>query len=294
VRRVAAVAALLLVAVAPAAGGASHGGAILPASFTLQQQGPNGGALWTGMIPSSTLHITRPSLVYLPPGASTSQRYPLFVILHGIPGSPASISDGLQLASVADAAIASHQVRPFIAVAPPAGPSYAFRGEWTGSWERYVVSDVLPWAESHLPVIPGAAGRAVGGLSAGGYGAVDIGLRHPGLFGTLEAWSGYFQPIRDGDLRNASRAVLDAHDPTLLARSEAPLLQRLGTRFYLSCATTHDKKNASFTRAFARELAALRLPSHVLLAPGRHDAAFWRSQLPAALAYGVGSPGAGP
>ena len=49
------------------------------------------------------------------------------------------------------------------------------------------------------------------GLSAGGYGAVDIGLRHPGLFSTLEAWIGYFHPLGAGALVHADAAGRRAH-----------------------------------------------------------------------------------
>src|SRR5206468_10463279 len=116
-----------------------------------------------------------------------------------------------------------------------------------GHLERYLVHDVVPWVDGHLPTIPSRAGRVLAGLSAGGYGAVDIGLRHPTLFGTLEAWSGYFHPLRAGALVDAGSAELQAHDPSLLAQREAPLLRRLGTRFFLSSGTTADRATAEAT-----------------------------------------------
>jgi enterochelin esterase-like enzyme len=144
--------------------------------------------------------------------------------------------------------------------------------------------------DRHLPTIPSRAGRILAGLSAGGYGAVDIGLRHPTLFGTLEAWSGYFRPLRAGALVNADQQALDAHDPSLLARAEAPLLRRLGTRFFLSCGASADRVTARETRAFSLELRALRLPHTLWLAPGGHDGALWRRQLPSALTYALDQP----
>src|SRR5438128_1169491 len=100
-----------------------------------------------------------------------------------------------------------------IIVMPVAGPSGRYDGEWTGVWERFVVAGVVPWTDAHLPTIASPAGRTIAGPSAGGYGAVDIALRHPDLFGTVESWSGYFSPLRDGSLAHASRIVLGAHDP---------------------------------------------------------------------------------
>jgi enterochelin esterase-like enzyme len=162
-----------------------------------------------------------------------------------------------------------------------------FDGEWSGIWEDYVVDDVVPWVDAHLPAAADRDARSIAGLSAGGYGAVDIGLRHPALFGTLESWSGYFRPFRDGSLAHADAAALAAHDPSLLVRAEAPRLRRLGTRFFLSSGTTHDRVSAGAARAFAGELTALGLAHRLFLIPGGHQGKVWRRQLPAALRYAL-------
>lgn len=267
------------------AAGSSRAAGPLPPGFARIEVGPAGGSVWQGLIPDPLVPaLRRPTLVYLPPGFTTARRYPLIVFLHGFPGSPYEFVSGLDLAGNADPAIAAGTLPPFVAVVPPAGVDVR-HGDWTGVWESYLVDRVLPWAERHLPLDRRATGRVLAGLSAGGYGAVDIGLRHPRLFGTLESWSGYFAPLRAGALVNADAAALAAHDPSLLVRAEAPLLRRLGTRFYLSSATTRDRAGALAAETFSRELRQLDLPHVLLLAPGGHDGAFWRRQLGAALRY---------
>jgi enterochelin esterase-like enzyme len=248
--------------------------ALLLPGWTQIQSGPHGGALWQGRIPGNP---TR-SLVYLPPDTSRSSSYPLLVVLHGFPGDAWSVGLGLRFARVADDAIAAGRVAPFVAVVPT---SRLHGGEWAGRWERWVVNGVVPWARARLPV---GGGVAIAGLSAGGYGAVDIGLRHPRLFSTLESWSGYFEPFADGPLRDADAASLRAHDPTLLVQREAQLLRRLGTRFYLSSGT-RDPASRADAVAFAHRLSTLGLAHELRLEPGAHDGRFWRSQLPDALAY---------
>jgi enterochelin esterase-like enzyme len=205
-------------------------------------------------------------------------------LLQGFPGSPYQYVDGIDLPSYADPRIAAGALPPFIAVIPPAGID-AYHGDWTGVWERYLVHDVVPWADANLPTIAARRGRVLAGLSAGGYGAVDIGLRHPFMFSTLEAWSGYFHPLHAGALVHAAPAGMHAHDPSLLARREAPLLRRLRTRIFLSCGTTHDRETAAGTKSFSVELRTLHLPHRLWLGPGGHDGRLWRAQLPAALAY---------
>ena len=261
-------------------------GSLLPGSFVQVGTGPVGGTLWAGAIPDAGVPaLRRASVVYLPPHVTAGARYPVLYLLHGFRGSPWQYSSGLQLVTIADRAIALRTVRPFIAVARPAGLTSAYDGEWAGAWETYLVRDVVPWVDSHLPASRAGSQRAVAGLSAGAFGAIDIGLRHPGLFGTLESWSGYFTPLRDGPLRDAGRRELAEHNPSLLVRVEARLLRRLGTRFYLSSGTTTDRRTAALTVAFSNELAALRLPHTTYLAPGGHDGRFSRSQFPRALRY---------
>jgi enterochelin esterase-like enzyme len=266
--------------------GGTHG-TTLPAGFHRIGTGPDGGVVAQGWIPNRVVpRFFRATVVYLPPGYDPARRYPVVYLLQGFPGSPYQYVDGIDLPAYADPRIAAGILPAFIAVVPPAGID-AYHGDWTGVWEQYLVHDVVPWADANLPTIPGRAGRILAGLSAGGYGAVDIGLRHPFLFSTLEAWSGYFRPLRAGALVHAGTAGLNAHDPSLLVRREAPLLHRLRTRIFLSCGTTHDRATAAETRAFSAELRTLRLPHRLWLAPGGHDGRLWRAQLTAALAYAV-------
>jgi enterochelin esterase-like enzyme len=283
--------ALCGVAVATRAGAAPRA---LPPSFVRIRSGPDGGTIWLGRIPNAEVPPDRRlSAVYLPPQASREARYPLVIVLHGLPGSPSSIYDSLRFASVADRLIGEGAVAPFVAVIPYGGsrvdPATA---EWAGAWEDYVVRDVLPWADAHLPVRLDAAGRVLAGLCAGGYGAVDIGLRHAGLFGTLESWGGYFRPFSDGPFVHAPERFVDAHTPTILVREQAARLRRDGVRFFLSTGGNHGEVRAAWTLAFAAELQRLGLPQRLWLLPPSERGHFWGAQLPAALGYAVPSEAA--
>jgi len=251
-------------------------------------KGPAGGAVWQGRIPNEFVPGDhRPSAVYLPPGYDPARRYPVIYLLHGMRGSPASFWSGLRLARVADGLISSQRTQPFIAVMPVAGPTLnPDSGEWAGVWENYTVYDVVPWIDAHLPTIASPAGRALEGLCAGGYGALDIGLRHPGIFGTLGSWEGYFAPVfHDGPFVHATAADLAAHDPVLLVRRDAPVLSRDGVRFYISAGGNHGAVLGRWSLAFARELQALRLRHDLWLLPTSERGHFWRATLPSALSY---------
>jgi len=267
----------------------------LPSSWTAVAHGPAGGTVWSGRIPNREVAWDRrASAVYLPPGDGSDRRFPVIYLLHGLRGSPSSYYHGLHLADVADRLISSHRTRPFIAVRPVGGRVVDPDGdEWAGAWETYVVHDVVPWIDAHLPTEPNAAGRTLAGLCAGGYGAVDIGLRHPGLFGTLESWEGYFAPVfHDGPFVHATPATLAAHDPTLLVQRQAASLRRAGVRFYVSAGGNHAQILRKWTLDFAGDLTGLKLPHRLWLLPAPQRGHFWQATLPSALIYAATGAGA--
>ncbi len=254
---------------------------VLP-GFTPVAVEPAGGRLFAGTFPGTA----RPGYVYLPPAFTTATRYPVVYLLHGMPGSPSEYVDGTQLGQFADAAISTGKLRAFIAVIPAAGTDPKYNGEWAGPWERSLVRDVVPWVDAHLPTVASARGRILAGLSAGGYGAVDIALRNPGVFGAAESWSGYFRPLHDGPFAGASAATLAANDPTTLVRTEAPLLRRAGLRFFVSTGPYHSHWfRPAETIAFADELRRLGLPVELERYPSLQGE--WRAQLDAGLTWAL-------
>jgi enterochelin esterase-like enzyme len=251
--------------------------------FTGGAPDPQGGRLLEGTFPGTA----RPGYVYLPPAFDPVRRYPVVYLLHGMPGSPSEYPAGTQLGTFADAAIAAGSLRPFIAVMPAAGTTPHYNGEWAGRWEAALVDDVLPWVDRSLPTIAAPAGRVIAGLSAGGYGAFDIALRHPALFGAVESWSGYFTPLHDGPFKHADASTLAANDPTLLARMETRELRRTGVRFFVSTGPAHSHWIPHGTsQRFAAELRDLGLPTEYRVYTDRRGE--WREQLAAGLEWAFG------
>src|SRR5581483_1869776 len=229
---------------------------VLP-GFSPWLTGPQGGEVLTGPMPGTD----RPGVVYLPPGFSRELRYPVVYLLHGMPGSPTEFVAGAGLLQWADDSIADGSVPPFIAVMPAAGPRPQYNGEWAGPWEHALVDDVVPWVDRRLPTVANAAHRVLAGISAGGFGAADIALRNPRVFGTVESWSGYFAPLHDGPFKHATTAELAANDPRLLAHT-APV-RRL--RFFLSTGPFHSHWfTPRQTVDFAHELSRLGAPVRLL------------------------------
>jgi Putative esterase len=182
---------------------------------------------------SRALHERRSYLIYLPPGYTTAaahgRRFPVMYSLHAPPGRP----DGYVLAGGLgirmDALIAAGRVQPFLA-ALPYGKSGVLGNdtEWAntkvGAYESFVL-DTVRAVDSRWATEAGRRGRGIAGLSEGGYGAANIALHHPGVFGVFESWSGYFEQTPTLPFAGASPAVLWANSPSAYVPALGPLLR---------------------------------------------------------------------
>jgi S-formylglutathione hydrolase FrmB len=125
--------------------------------------------------------------VLLPEGYDrTAKRFPVLYLLHGLDGHYDDWSTRTELAE---------RVRrlPLIVVMPEGGDSwYTNAADGSGRFEDYIVDDLVHDVETKYRVIRARYGRAIAGLSMGGYGAVKIGLKHPGLFQAAGSLSGAF------------------------------------------------------------------------------------------------------
>ena len=228
-------------------------------------------------------------LVYLPPGYASHphRRYPVFYLLHGVPGLPAAFLLTVRAGVVEDVLVARHAARPMILVMPMGSTGQFTDKEWVNGvrrnegWSTFVSRDVVRAVDARYRTIRSGSGRAIGGLSEGGYGAIDIALHHPREFRVVESWSGY-------QLADALPAIF-GHDTTLIA-SDSPLLQLRRDAnalrrahdyfwFYSGAADPLEKQNARF----ARLLGSLHIPHRYLEVPGGHNWALWRSEASASL-----------
>jgi pimeloyl-ACP methyl ester carboxylesterase len=57
-------------------------------------------------------------------------------------------------------------------------------------WETYHVGELVPWIDATYRTIAARRGRAIAGLSMGGFGALSYAARHPGTFAAAASFSG--------------------------------------------------------------------------------------------------------
>jgi enterochelin esterase-like enzyme len=140
---------------------------------------------------SGGLAFTSGACVYLPPGyLDSGLAYPVLYLLHGGGGDQADwvAQGGVQ--EIMDAAIAADPANAAIVVMPDGS-----NGQWYDSYDgslqvqHYVLHFLMPYVERHFRAIASRDGRAVAGLSNGGYGAMHFGARAPDRFVAAGAMS---------------------------------------------------------------------------------------------------------
>jgi S-formylglutathione hydrolase FrmB len=226
--------------------------------------------------------------VYLPSGYAQHprRRYPVLYLLHGFPGRPLAFLQTVQMGVIDDALTARRRAQPLILVMPFGSTSTFTDKEWVdgvapgNGWSTFVARDLVRYVDSHFRTVATGAGRAIAGLSEGGYGAFDIALHHPGEFSLVESWSGYQRPDKLRSIFGSKLQLLPANDPRRLVRREATSLRTLGTYFWFYSGST-DRLHAQ-NADFARELGSLRLPHRYFVAYGGHNWALWRDNARAA------------
>ena len=252
-----------------------------PAGAIGSAQAAAAGAIAYRSMPSKALGGRLAFAVYTPAGYATSgRRYPVVYFLHGLPAKADTYRStaafvARQLAQLGGQAIA---VVPQSARTGDSDPEYF---DWAPgrNWETAIATELPRYVDARYRTIADRAGRAIVGLSAGGYGAAIIGLHHPTEYSVIESWSGYFV-ARDlkGD------AALDLGSDSRNVRGSAfavvSALHGVFTRLPTYFAFYVGRGDALFysdNHIFDEVLRLLDVPHTFAVYPGGHDWALWNA-----------------
>ena len=191
-------------------------------------------------VQSAALGETHRVLVYLPPGydTDTMRRYPVLTLLHGFPDPAGDGWARFGLApQVVDRAIVQSEIPPLIMVMPDAhaqmgkfgdgeylNAPVAARTQKGTQIETYIARDVVGWTDANFRTLTYPSARFLGGISTGGYGAVNLGLKHPDVWGTVLCVSGYFR----ADVNGFGKSLWPASPPPKSVAGESPTAYLFG------------------------------------------------------------------
>jgi enterochelin esterase-like enzyme len=238
-------------------------------------------------------------VVYLPPGydSNLGRRYPVMYLLHGFPGRPLAFLETVRMGVWMDTLFAQKKLNGIILVMPSGSTGTFEDKEWANGirrgegWETFVARDVVRAIDSRYRTIPSSAGRAIAGLSEGGYGAINIAFHHPDEFGVVESWSGYMRADKIAAIFGGRPKLLAYNSPIdYLPRVAAVLRQRHVYVWFYSGSTDRLRfQNA----AFAAELTRYRIAHTYFVDPGGHTWRIWRANARASLLVAAARLGRG-
>ena len=248
-------------------------------------------------------HILKQSVrycVYLPSGYDESatqkppKRYPVLYFLHGLGDNEQTLfnSGGWTLL---DDLRRQHQMGDFLIVAPEGRRSfYINSADGSTRYSDFFLQEFLPYIESKYRIAPGRTGRAISGISMGGYGALRFAFAHPELFSAVSAQSAALITESPQMLDSASRAgsplagVLaavfgnpinvphwNANSPFVLAKRNSSALKKMA--IYFNCGQDDNYGFEKGADALHDELQKEGVKHEYHAYPGDHSLTYFLS-----------------
>ncbi len=239
---------------------------------------------------SKLVNASLPYNVILPPDyrRSTSTRFPVLYLLHGLGGH---YSDWVTRTNVAH-----YAARFGLIVVTPEGNNGWYvdsASPATDKYESYILKELIPDVQKRFRTIESRYGRGVAGLSMGGYGALKFGLKSPDVFAFAGSLSGALAiaAATEDEMKNLKsiyEAGLKTFGPagseTRRANDIFELLRNLSAAriasapyFYLDCGT--EDPFLSDNVSFAALLREKRFRHEFRELPGEHGWPYWDQQV---------------
>jgi enterochelin esterase-like enzyme len=208
------------------------------------------------------------ALIVLPADYETSGlSYPVVYFLHGLPAAPGAYRSLPWIAKALPTP--AILVLPQGARSGDADPEYR---DWGAGrdWETFVARELPAYVDANFRTIATREGRAIMGVSAGGYGATAIGLSHLGSYAVIESWSGYFHPTDPTGKKSIPTGPnSNVHHLVTHLRAEPTFLG-----FYVG---RGDDRFRDENEQLDHELSRARIVHAFAEYPGGHESTLWRT-----------------
>src|SRR5687768_6907873 len=215
-------------------------------------------------------------------------RFPVLYLLHGLTGHSNNWLEKTQVAGYA-----THYDLFIVMVEGENGWYTDSATVSADKYESYILSELIPDVEKRFRVSTQREGRAIAGLSMGGYGAFKFGLKHPEMFALAASMSGAFavaslteKELKDPGVASESLRQTFGPDgsPTRAANDVFKLAREVSAKkianppyFYFDCGT--EDFLLSHNRELASLFVELKIPHEYRQLPGNHSWPYWDAQI---------------
>ena len=219
-------------------------------------------------------------MAYLPAGYSaTGRTYPSLYLLHGV-GSPEAYGPeewlGYALTENLDRMVAAGLIEPMVVILPQGEQSYWINHADGGPrWADYVAQDVVKHVDSTFRTDARREKRAIGGLSMGGHGAVQLAYNNPDVFSVAGAHSPTIRPFETSPEFFGDQKWFAKHDPISLARTGSAA-QRILT--WVDVGELDEWRTGA--QALGSVLASRGAAVEYRVLEGEHEGWYWEYYLP--------------
>ena len=220
--------------------------------------------------------------------ASKAKRYPVIYLLHGLTGHYTNWFERSKLADYA---------APYaLIIVTPEGNNGWYTDSVTvpsDKYETYIIEELLPDVQRRYRTVETREGRAIAGLSMGGYGSLKFGVKYPQTFAFAGSMSGAldvasWKEAETSAFRWIWQTLLpvfrDANNPSRSANDLQKLYSELPAEkiaalpyVYFDCGTEDPLFPSN--RAFAEILLQRKIPHEYRQLPGAHNWPYWDSQV---------------